>query len=140
MLRLNEAPISFKGDNLFFYGTNYVSCPENIAIAVETEFREPYCTLTVNLSDYGYVFKDGTIAIDYNVLFMPELLNVFIKTFCVEDFVMPIHYGFANSILVKLLPEVFEKIKESIQKEEAQEESIRKQTNTTNLSRNLKMF
>lgn len=124
MLRLNEAPISFKGDNLFFYGTNYVSCPENIAIAVETEFREPYCTLTVNLSDYGYVFKDGTIAIDYNVLFMPELLNVFIKTFCVEDFVMPIHYGFANSILVKLLPEVFEKIKESIQKEEAQEESI----------------
>lgn len=124
MLKLNETPINYKGDNLYFYGTNYISCPENIAIAVETEFHEPYCTLTVNLSDYGYVFKNGIIAIDHNVLFMPELLNVFIKTFCVEDFVMPVHYGFANSILVKLLPEVFEKIKESIQKEEVQEESI----------------
>lgn len=124
MLKLNEKPINYKGDNLYFYGTNYVSCLENIAIAVETEFHEPYCTLTVNLSDYGYVFKNGIIAIDHNVLFMPELLNVFIKTFCVEDFVMPVHYGFANSILVKLLPEVFEKIKESIQKEEVQEESI----------------
>lgn len=124
MLKLNETPINYKGDNLYFYGTNYISCPENIAIAVETEFHEPYCTLTVNLSDYRYVFKNGIIAIDHNVLFMPELLNVFIKTFCVEDFVMPIHYGFANSILVKLLPEVFEKIKESIQKEEVQEESI----------------
>lgn len=124
MLKLNEMPINCKEENLYFYGTNYVSCPENIAIAVETEFHEPYCTLTVNLSDYGYVFKNGIIAIDHNVLFMPELLNVFIKTFCVEDFVMPVHYGFANSILVKLLPEVFEKIKESIQKEEVQEESI----------------
>lgn len=124
MLKLNETPINYKGENLYFYGTNYVSCPENIAIAVETEFHEPYCTLTVNLSDYGYVFKNGIIAIDHNVLFMPELLNVFIKTFCVEDFVMPVHYGFANSILVQLLPEVFEKIKESIQKEEVQEESI----------------
>lgn len=124
MLKLNENPISYKGESLYFYGTNYTSCPENIAIAVETEFHEPYCTLTVNLLDYGYVFKNGIIAIDHNVLFMPELLNVFIKTFCVEDFVMPIHYGFANSILVKLLPEVFEKIKESIQKEEVQEESI----------------
>lgn len=124
MLKLNENPISYKGESLYFYGTNYTSCPENIAIAVETEFHEPYCTLTVNLSDYGYVFKNGIIAIDHNVLFMPELLNVFIKTFCVEDFVMPVHYGFANSILVKLLPEVFEKIKESIQKEEVQEESI----------------
>ena len=124
MLKLNETPINYKGDNLYFYGTNYISCPENIAIAVETEFHEPYCTLTVNLSDYGYVFKNGIIAIDHNVLFMPELLNVFIKTFCVEDFVMPVHYGFASSILVKLLPEVFEKIKESIQKEEVQEESI----------------
>lgn len=124
MLKLNETPINYKGDNLYFYGTNYISCPENIAIAVEAEFHEPYCTLTVNLSDYGYVFKNGIIAIDHNVLFMPELLNVFIKTFCVEDFVMPVHYGFANSILVKLLPEVFEKIKESIQKEEVQEESI----------------
>lgn len=124
MLKLNETPINYKGDNLYFYGTNYISCPENIAIAVETEFHEPYCTLTVNLSDYGYVFKNGIIAIDHNVLFMPELLNVFIKTFCVEDFVMPVHYGFADSILVKLLPEVFEKIKESIQKEEVQEESI----------------
>lgn len=121
MLRLNEAPISFKGDNLFFYGTNYVSCPENIAIAVETESHDPYCILTVNLSDYGYVFKDGTIAIDHNVLFMPELLNVFIKTFCVEDFVMPVYYGFANSILVQLLPEVYEKIKENIAKEELEE-------------------
>lgn len=124
MLKLNEMPINYKEENLYFYGTNYVSCPENIAIAVETEFHEPYCTLTVNLSDYGYVFKNGIIAINHNVLFMPELLNVFIKTFCVEDFVMPVHYGFANSILVKLLPEVFEKIKESIQKEEVQEESI----------------
>lgn len=124
MLKLNETPINYKGENLYFYGTNYISCPENIAIAVETEFHEPYCTLTVNLSDYGYVFKNGIIAIDHNVLFMPELLNVFIKTFCVEDFVMPVHYGFANSILVQLLPEVFEKIKESIQKEEVQEESI----------------
>ena len=123
MLRLNEAPISFKGDNLFFYGTNYVSCPENIAIAVETEFHEPYCTLTVNLSDYGYVFKDGTIAINQNVLFMTELLDAFIGTFCVEDFVMPVHYGFANSVLVKLLPEVYEKIKENIKKEE-QEENV----------------
>lgn len=121
MLKLNETPINYKGDNLYFYGTNYISCPENIAIAVETEFHEPYCTLTVNLSDYGYVFKNGIIAIDHNVLFMPELLNVFIKTFCVEDFVMPVHYGFANSILVKLLPEVFEKIKESIAKEESEE-------------------
>ena len=123
MLRLNEASISFKGDNLFFYGTNYVSCPENIAIAVETEFHEPYCTLTVNLSDYGYVFKDGTIAINQNVLFMTELLDAFIGTFCVEDFVMPVHYGFANSVLVKLLPEVYEKIKENIKKEE-QEENV----------------
>lgn len=121
MLKLNETPINYKGDNLYFYGTNYISCPENIAIAVETEFHEPYCTLTVNLSDYGYVFKNGIIAIDHNVLFMPELLNVFIKAFCVEDFVMPVHYGFANSILVKLLPEVFEKIKESIAKEELEE-------------------
>ena len=121
MLKLNETPINYKGDNLYFYGTNYISCPENIAIAVETEFHEPYCTLTVNLSDYGYVFKNGIIAIDHNVLFMPELLNVFIKTFCVEDFVMPVHYGFANSILVKLLSEVFEKIKESIAKEESEE-------------------
>lgn len=121
MLKLNETPINYKGDNLYFYGTNYVSCPENIAIAVETEFHEPYCTLTVNLSDYGYVFKNGIIAIDHNVLFMLELLNVFIKTFCVEDFVMPVHYGFANSILVKLLPEVYEKIKEDIQKEETEE-------------------
>ena len=121
MLKLNEKPINYKGDNLYFYGTNYVSCPENIAIAVETEFHEPYCTLTVNLSDYGYVFKNGIIAIDHNVLFMLELLNVFIKTFCVEDFVMPVHYGFANSILVKLLPEVYEKIKEDIQKEETEE-------------------
>ena len=118
MLKLNEKPINYKGDNLYFYGTNYISCPENIAIAVETEFHEPYCMLTVNLEDYGYVFKNGIIAIDHNVLFMPELLNVFIKTFCVEDFVMPVHYGFANSILVKLLPEVFEKIKENIKKEE----------------------
>lgn len=84
---------------------------------------EPYCTLTVNLSDYGYVFKNGIIAIDYNVLFMSELLNVFIKTFCVEDFVMPVHYGFANSILVQLLPEVFEKIKENIVKEELEEKT-----------------
>ena len=121
MLKLNEKPINYKGDNLYFYGTNYVSCPENIAIAVETEFHEPYCTLTVNLSDYGYVFKNGIIAIDHNVLFMLELLNVFIKTFCVEDFVMPVHSGFANSILVKLLPEVYEKIKEDIQKEETEE-------------------
>lgn len=121
MLKLNEKPINYKGDNLHFYGTNYISCPENIAIAIETEFHEPYCTLTVNLSDYGYVFKNGIIAIDHNVLFMPELLNVFIKTFCVEDFVMPVHYGFANSILVKLLPEVYEKIKEDIQKEETEE-------------------
>ena len=121
MLKLNETPINYKGENLYFYGTNYVSCPENIAIAVETEFHEPYCTLTVNLSDYGYVFKNGIIAIDHNVLFMLELLNVFIKTFCVEDFVMPVHYGFANSILVKLLPEVFEKIKENIKKEELEE-------------------
>ena len=121
MLKLNEKPINYKGDNLYFYGTNYISCPENIAIAVETEFHEPYCMLTVNLEDYGYVFKNGIIAIDHNVLFMPELLNVFIKTFCVEDFVMPVHYGFANSILVKLLPEVFEKIKENIKKEELEE-------------------
>ena len=121
MLKLNETPINYKGENLYFYGTNYVSCPENIAIAVETEFHEPYCTLTVNLSDYGYVFKNGIIAIDHNVLFMLELLNVFIKTFCVEDFVMPVHYGFANSILVKLQPEVFEKIKENIKKEELEE-------------------
>lgn len=121
MLKLNEKPINYKGDNLYFYGTNYISCPENIAIAVETEFHEPYCTLTVNLSDYGYVFRNGTIAIDYNVLFMPELLNVFIKTFCVEDFVMPVHYGFANSILVQLLPDVYEKIKENIKKEELEE-------------------
>lgn len=121
MLKLNETPINYKGDNLYFYGTNYISCPENIAIAVETEFHEPYCTLTVNLSDYGYVFKNGIIAIDHNVLFMPELLNVFIKAFCVEDFVMPVHYGFANSILVKLLPEVYEKIKENIAKEELEE-------------------
>ena len=121
MLKLNETPINYKGENLYFYGTNYISCPENIAIAVETEFHEPYCTLTVNLSDYGYVFKNGIIAIDHNVLFMPELLNVFIKTFCVEDFVMPVHYGFANSILVQLLPEVFEKIKENIAKEELEE-------------------
>lgn len=34
---------------------------------------------------------------------------------------MPVHYGFANSILVKLLPEVFEKIKENIKKEELEE-------------------
>lgn len=121
MLKLNETPISFKGENLYFYGTNYISCPKNIAIAVETEFHEPYCTLTVNLSDYGYVFKNGIIAIDHDVLFMPELLNVFVKTFCVEGFVMPVHYGFANSILVQLLPEVFEKIKEGIQKEETEE-------------------
>ena len=121
MLKLNEKPINFKGENLYFYGTNYISCPENIAIVAETEFHEPYCTLTVNLSDYGCVFKNGTIAIDNNVLFMPELLNVFIKAFCVEDFVMPVHYGFANSILVKLLPEVFEKIKENIKKEESEE-------------------
>ena len=121
MLKLNETPINYKGDNLYFYGTNYVSCPENIAIAIETESHDPYCILTVNLSDYGYVFKNGIIAIDHNVLFMPELLNVFIKAFCVEDFVMPVHYGFANSILVKLLPEVFEKIKESIAKEELEE-------------------
>lgn len=121
MLKLNETPINYKGDNLYFYGTNYISCPENIAIAVETEFHEPYCTLTVNLSDYGYVFKDGTIAINQNVLFMTELLDAFIGTFCVEDFVMPVHYGFANSILVKLLPEVFEKIKENIAKEELEE-------------------
>lgn len=77
--------------------------------------------MTVNLSDYGYVFRNGTIAIDHNVLFMPELLNVFIKTFCVEDFVMPVHYGFANSILVQLLPDVYEKIKENIKKEELEE-------------------
>lgn len=121
MLKLNEKPINYKGDNLYFYGTNYISCPENIAIAVETEFHEPYCTLTVNLSDYGYVFKNGIIAIDHNVLFMPELLNVFIKTFCVEDFVMPVHYGFANSILVRLLPEVYESIKDNIVKEELEE-------------------
>lgn len=121
MLKLNETPINYKGDNLYFYGTNYISCPENIAIAVETEFHEPYCTLTVNLSDYGYVFKNGIIAIDHNVLFMPGLLNVFTKTFCVEDFVMPVHYGFANSILVKLLPEVYESIKDNIAKEELEE-------------------
>lgn len=121
MLKLNEKPINYKGDNLYFYGTNYISCPENIAIAVETEFHEPYCTLTVNLSDYGYVFKNGIIAIDHNVLFMPELLNVFIKTFCVEDFVMPVHYGFANSILVRLLSEVYESIKDNIVKEELEE-------------------
>lgn len=121
MLKLNEKPINYKGDNLYFYGTNYISCPENIAIAVETEFHEPYCTLTVNLSDYGYVFKNGIIAIDHNVLFMPELLNVFIKTFCVGDFVMPVHYGFANSILVRLLPEVYESIKDNIVKEELEE-------------------
>lgn len=121
MLKLNETPINYKGENLYFYGTNYISCPENIAIAVETEFHEPYCTLTVNLSDYGYVFKNGIIAIDHNVSFMPELLNVFVKTFCVKDFVMPIHYEFANSILVQLLPEVFEKIKENIKKEELEE-------------------
>lgn len=123
MLKLNETPINYKGDNLYFYGTNYISCPENIVIAVETKFHEPYCTLTVNLSDYGYVFKNEIIAIDHNVLFMPELLNVFIKTFCVEDFVMPVHYGFANSILVKLLPEVFESIKDNIAKEELEEKA-----------------
>lgn len=121
MLKLNETPINYKGNNLYFYGTNYVSCPENIAIAIETEFHEPYCTLTVNLSDYGYVFKNGIIAIDHNVLFMPELLNVFVKTFCVEGFVRPIQYGFANSILVQLLPEVFESIKDNIAKEELEE-------------------
>lgn len=121
MLKLNETPINYKGENLYFYGTNYVSCPENIAIAVETEFHEPYCTLTVNLSDYGYVFKNGIIAIDHNVLFMPELLNIFIKTFCVEDFVMPVHYGFANSILIQLLPEVYESIKDNVVKEELEE-------------------
>lgn len=124
MLRLNEAPISFKGDNLFFYGANYASCPENIAIAVKTESHDPYCILTVNLSDYGYVFKNGTIAIHHDMFATPDLLDIFISKFCVPDFVRPIQYGLAKSILVQLLPEVFEKIKESIQKEEEQEEKI----------------
>lgn len=124
MLRLNEAPISFKGDNLFFYGANYASCPENIAIAVETESHDPYCILTVNLSDYGYVFKNGTIAIHHDMFATPDLLDIFISKFCVPDFVRPIQYGLAKSILVQLLPEVFEKIKESIQKEEEQEGKI----------------
>lgn len=121
MLRLNEASISFKGDNLFFYGTNYVSCPENIAIAVETESHDPYCILTVNLSDYGYVFKNGTIAIHHDMFANPDLLDIFINKFCVPDFVRPIQYGLAKSILVQLLPEVFEKIKEDIAKEETEE-------------------
>lgn len=121
MLKLNENPINYKGDNLYFYGTNYISCPENIAIAVETEFHEPYCTLTVNLSDYGYVFKNGTIATHHDMFVAPDLLDIFISAFCKLDSIQPIHYGLANSILVQLLPEVFEKIKESIAKEELEE-------------------
>ena len=127
MLKLNEKPINYKGDNLYFYGTNYISCPENIAIAVETEFHEPYCTLTVNLSDYGYVFKNGTIAIHHDMFVTPDLLDIFISAFCKPDSIQPIHYGLANSILVQLLPEVFEKIKESIAKEEL-EENVWKQS------------
>lgn len=121
MLKLNETPINYKGNNLYFYGTNYISCPENIAIAVETEFHEPYCTLTVNLSDYGYVFRNGTIAVHHDMFANPDLLDIFINKFCVPDFVRPIQYGLANSILVQLLPEVYEKIKENIAKEELEE-------------------
>lgn len=130
MLKLNEKPINYKGDNLYFYGTNYILCPENIAIAVETEFHEPYCTLTVNLSDYGYVFRNGTIAVHHDMFANPDLLDIFINKFCVPDFVRPIQYGLANSILVQLLPEVYEKIKDSIVKEET-EENVR--NNTTSL-------
>lgn len=121
MLKLNEMPIKYKEENLYFYGTNYVSRPENIAIAVETESHDPYCILTVNLSDYGYVFKNGTIAIHHDMFASPDLLDIFISKFCVPDFVRPIQYGLANSILVQLLPEVFEKIKENIAKEELEE-------------------
>ena len=80
-----------------------------------------FLSKTLDLSDYGYVFRNGTIAVHHDMFTNPDLLDIFINKFCVPDFVRPIQYGLANSILVQLLPEVFESIKSNIAKEELEE-------------------
>lgn len=111
MIRLNKKSIKVDGDKIVFLATTY--CNDNsLAIICETTGGEYYDDITVNLSGYGKVPEDGWIFINHNII-NTELLDKFLNKFCTSEQV-PITYGFARSLAVKLNDETIEKIKKGV--------------------------
>lgn len=99
---LNEQPITIEGESLYFFETAYVADGTR-AIVCETAGEIPYATATVNLGDYGIQMADNEIALNHDL--SPAFKEAFIKHFGTGER-RPVRYGFAESEIVTLKPEV----------------------------------
>lgn len=105
MLLLNSAPIEYQDDKLLFYATQYSD--GTLAIVCETDNREPYATISINLSSYDIKLDNVMIILnhDLSISLRDVVLNEFSK--CSDE----IEYGHAKSIVMYLKDEYIEKIK-----------------------------
>lgn len=102
------------GTEYKFYYTLTMFSDRTLAVVIDCEnpefnFREPYSTLTVNLSGYQRFPNEGEIFIHHDSV-NTEAFELFYEKFCDKDFgKQPISYGFASSVKVKfadgILPE-----------------------------------
>lgn len=76
------------------------------------KFWEIWTYLTVNLTDYNMIMKDGLLFINHDN-YPSGLFNTFYDLFCDTDFGQhPITFGFAQSVAVKLKDEIQQKYPE----------------------------
>ena len=105
MFLLNNSPIKFKDDELNFFATRYYD--GTLAIVCETIQGEPYATISVNLSGYGCSLTDNQIVLNHDL--SEKLRELVIKLF--GESTKPIKYGYAESLILMLKPEIIEQVK-----------------------------
>lgn len=111
MIRLNKEPIEFKEDRLIFYACRYYS-NNTLAIVCSTINGEPYADISINLEDYGYSF--GNYWLNLNHSLTSDLKELVIKELVNEDTIIPISYGFSNSIAFRLKDKYVKIIEDNI--------------------------
>lgn len=65
MQKLNEKPIQFENENLYFIKTDYVY--GGTAIVAMTEDEELYDYVSINLSEYGKIPNEDCIYLNHNL-------------------------------------------------------------------------
>lgn len=90
---------------LNFYATEY-TYDNSLALVCETTQREPYATITVNLTDYGIKLPVGEVALNHDLSY--ELRMLVINEFA--DKMESVKYGMANSQLIHLKQKYIDKI------------------------------
>ena len=86
-------------------------CSGQLAITAYSTTEGPWATITVNLEDYGMVPTAGCIFVDQDLYNMPEYYSIIKEALSFKGAKeIPIEYGFANSVMLELQPDIVAKI------------------------------